>query len=192
MIPEDYEWGVLLHILSFVVLVAAIAVSYSSLMMMRRARTVQEIRTWGSLGKLIGQYQVLPLASLALILTGAYLVDIGAGHWGDGWVLFSLVAVVGATANGFVVARPRMREVGMGAGTAPDGPVPDALAAKVRSPVLMAAAHVNILVVVAIVWNMTTRPGDIGALTALVLAIAIGIASALPGYRRPRLEPGQG
>jgi hypothetical protein len=36
----------------------------------------------------------------------------------------------------------------------------------------------------AIIWNMSVRPDDLGALLPFLVAAALGIASAFPDYQR--------
>jgi hypothetical protein len=182
--PEGYEFGLFFHLAGVWALGGAMAISFATFSMMRRAKTVQEVRVWGSLGRLMSQYYVLPLTGLWLIVTGAYLVDEFSLEYSDGWVGFSLLAVAGAIANGLLVVTPRMKAIGGEAGPAPDGPVPSGIAEKLADPILFGAIHLNILLVTGILWNMTVKPGSFGALLALVVLGGIGAASAYPMYAK--------
>lgn len=182
--PEAAQIGLFIHIIAVFALGGATAISLVTFTMIRRAKTVQEVRFWGGLGRLLTQYQVFPAIGLVLLLSGAYLVDKVNEEWSEGWIGLSALALIIAVAVGFFVISPRMKAVGMAAGPAPDGPVPDAVTAQVNDPVLFASVHGNMMATLAIIWNMTTHPGTAGALIALVLFVAIGAGSAYPMYQR--------
>jgi uncharacterized membrane protein len=182
--PHDYEIGIFIHIIGVFALAGASAISFSTFSMMRRAKTVQEVRVWASLGRIISQYQVFPASALVLILSGGFLVDKLRYEWSDGWIGWSLLAVVCSVAVGLALITPRMKAIGMAAGPAPDGPVPAALTDQLNDPILFGAIHGNLMVTLAILWDMSTRPGGIQAFLAIVLLAAIGAGSAYPMYQR--------
>jgi hypothetical protein len=184
MPSADYQWGLFFHLAGVIALACATAITYSTFTMMRRAKTVQEVRIWGTLGRIVAQFQVHPIVALELVLSGAYLVDQFHLDWTTGWILFPLITVFVASANGALIISPRMKAIVMTAGPAPDGPVPPRLTARLHDPVLLAAEHANIMMTVAIVWDMATKPGDTAALLWIVAASAVGVASALPAYQR--------
>jgi hypothetical protein len=49
---------------------------------------------------------------------------------------------------------------------------------------LFGAIHMNLMLAIGIIWNMTIKPGDAGALLALVILGGLGAASAIPSYQR--------
>lgn len=53
--PEDYQIGLFIHLLGVFVLGAATGTSFATFSMMRRAKTVQEVRVWGGLGRILSQ-----------------------------------------------------------------------------------------------------------------------------------------
>jgi uncharacterized membrane protein len=187
--PNDYEWGVLFHVLGVFALAGGMALSFGTFTMMRHARTVQELRVWGTIGRILGQYHVMPLISLELLLSGAYLVDKLELEWSDGWIIFSLIALVLAVANGYLVIGPRQRAIGAAAGPAPDGPVPPRIGDMLNDPILLGTMHANIMVTFGIIWNMIAKPDDAASLLVLVLFAALGAASAAPSYARARSAP---
>jgi uncharacterized membrane protein len=150
--------------------------------MMRRATTVQEVRVLARLGSLVEK--VFPAASLVLLLSGAYLVNELGWHWSDGWVSWSALALIIATAIGGLVNAPRMNAIHKASDAAPDGPVPSSLSSLLNDPILFGSIHALSLVVLAIIWNMTTKPGGVEAFLAIVLLAAIGAGSAYPLYQR--------
>jgi hypothetical protein len=182
--PEGYEFGLFIHLLGVFALGAATGTSFATFSMMRRAKTVQEVRVWGGLGRIMSQYHVAPAAALVLILSGAYLVSEFDLEWTDGWIGFSTIAVIAAVAVGYVLITPRMKEIGSTAGPAADGPVPASITDRLADPILFGAIHGNLMISLAIIWNMTTKPGAFGALAALVILASLGWAAAYPLYQR--------
>ncbi len=183
--PEAVQVGLFIHIIAVFGLGGASAISIAVFTMMRRAKTVQEIRHWGGLGALLSKYYVFPSLGLLLLLSGAYLVDKAGEEWSEGWIGMSALALIVAVIVGYVVNTPRFKAIGMEAGPAPDGPVPASITDKLNDPVLVAVSRAVPLTLVAIVWNMTTQPGTAGALLAIVVLAGVGAASAyLPAQQR--------
>ncbi len=184
--PHGYEIGLFIHILGVVTLAAAIALGFAAFSMMRRATTVQEVRVWGGIGRILSQYYVSSVAALVILLSGGYVISKldPLYSWSDGWIMWSLIALIVAVAGNLAVITPRMKAVGAAAGPAPDGPVPASVTEKLSDPALFAAIHGNMMLFIAIVWNMTTKPGGVGAFLAIVILGAIGAASAFPMYQR--------
>lgn len=186
--PEGYEIGLFLHLVGVFALGGGVMVSFAVFSMMRRAQTVQEVRVFGSLGRLLAQYYVLPALGLWMILTGGYLVGEFNLEFTDGWILWSLIAVIVAIANGLVNITPRMREIGATAGPAPDGPVTQGITDKLNDPILFGAIHFNLLLTIGITWNMVMSPGFFGSLLALIIFGGIGAGSAYPMYARQQAK----
>lgn len=184
--PEGYEIGLFLHLVGVFALGGGVMVSFAVFSMMRRAQTVQEVRIFGGLGRILSQYYVLPILGAWMILTGLYLVGELSERFDvtDGWILWSLLAVIIAIVNGLVNITPRMKAIGGDAGPAPDGPVTASITDKLNDPILFAAIHFNLLLIIGITWNMVMKPGMFGSLLALVIFGAIGAAAAYPLFAR--------
>jgi len=177
--PDGWELAIFIHIVAVFTLGGTAAVSDSTYAMMRHARTVQEVRLWGSLGRILSQFFVFPITAVTLILSGAYLVDKLGYDWDEGWILFSLIAVLAGSFLGMTVITPRMKAIGEAAGPAPDGPVPDEVTERLNDPLLYGATNANLLIVVGIMWNMTVRPDTLGALLSVLILGGLGMASGL-------------
>lgn len=182
--PEGYEIGLFIHLFGVFALGAATGTSFAAFSMMRRAKTVQEVRVWGGLGRILSQYHVAPAAAGVLILSGAYLVSEFNLEWTDGWIGLSAIAVIAAVVIGYTLITPRMKAIGATAGPAADGPVSASITDKLADPILFGAIHGNLLISMAIIWNMTTKPGAFGSLAALVILGGLGWAAAYPLYQR--------
>ncbi len=186
--PHGWELGVFIHILGVFALAGAASTVLLAFAMMRRARTVQEVRVLSALGAMIEK--AFPVAAVVLLLSGGYLVNELGWHWSDGWVSWSALALILATGVGALVNGPRMNAIHKAADAAPDGAVPASLSELLHDPILFGSVHTLSLVAVAIIWNMTTKPGGIQAFLVIVLFAAIGAGSAYPTYKRRQEKRG--
>ena len=184
--PEAEQIAIFIHLVGLAVLAGGMGLEIAIITMMRRAKGVQELRVWAGLGKIIDDFKLMPAAVLVLVLSGGYLVDKAGEEWSEGWISFSLLAVIVATAAGIAVIAPRINSISTTAGAAPDGPVPPAIAGQINDPLLIASIHGNAMLLVAIIWDMSIRPGSLGAILAVVLLAAVGVATAYPAYQQQK------
>ncbi|MBI5285623.1 MAG: DUF2269 family protein [Chloroflexi bacterium] len=182
--PHGWEVAIFVHILGVFAMAGGATMFMVLFGMMRRAANVQEVRVLASVSTVIDK--VFPVAAVVLLLSGGYIVSDRDLHWSSGWINVSALALIIMTAIGAVVNHPKTNAVRAAAEAAPDGPVPENLSALIEDPVLFGAVHVVMLVVVAILWNMTTKPGGIQAFLVIAILAAVGAASAYPRYQRQR------
>jgi hypothetical protein len=83
-----------LHILTAIIAFMMAAIVHAGLPALARARDVREMRSWAAI--LHRLEPLFPIAALVLLLLGAWLVHLSDGeiHWGDGWLLTSLIALI--------------------------------------------------------------------------------------------------
>lgn len=174
--PEGYEIGLLFHFIGLFALGAGIAVEWAVLLMMQRSKSVQELRMWGELRRITGEIPVPAIASLVLLLSGGYLVTEFDIEWSEGWVLFSLIALLIASGIGGGVIGARLKSVGADAESAPDGAVPAGITSKLHDPVLLGSIYLNNMLALGIVWNMVMKPDTFVALLVLVVLGGVGAA----------------
>lgn len=182
--PEGWEIGLFVHFIGLFALGCGIAVEFTAFVMMRRSASVQELRVWAELGRIVVKVPIPAVASLILLLSGGYLVSEFDIEWSEGWILFSLLALIVAGGFGGAVITPRLRAVVGAAGPAADGAVPHDITGMLRDPVLLGAIAVNNLLTLGIVWNMVTKPGTAGALITLLVLGGIGAAAAYSQVER--------
>jgi hypothetical protein len=172
-----YNLALFLHIAGGFGLVAAFTVETIGLRGLRRASQAGEALTWLSIGRTV---QRLAPASLGVILiTGLYLM---ANYGGPrGWVVvalgsFLLIAAVGAVGTGLRMARIGPA-VGQAAGTG-SGPLPDALQAQVRDPIMVFSLGIRIGILLGILYLMTIKPSPLASLLVVGLAAVAGAVAA--------------
>ena len=129
---------------------------------------------------------MFPISMILVILAGIYMVEDGDIGWSTGWMNTSLIALIIMGAGGGMLMTPRVGAIRKAADAAPDGPVPADITSKINDPILWGTLHAFTLALFAIIWNMTTKPGDAQAGIIILLAFVIGAASAIPMAARQR------
>jgi len=180
--PSSYEWGLFLHLLGVFLVSGGAVSSILILAMLRRSETVQDVRMWANLAAIVDR--IFPVATILLLATGIWLVSDGDWSWSDGWINVSLIGLILIALAGFLIATRKIVAIDRAAADAPDGPVPQVLAAQITDPMLFATTHAATLGTLAIIWNMTTKPGDAQAGIVFVAAIIVGALSAAPMVQR--------
>jgi len=179
-----YAIAVFLHIVGALGLFAALGLEWASLLNLRRASAVGQAREWARM--LASLRAVGAPAALTLLVTGIYLT---ATRWGgQGWIGAGLgglvlIAVLGATLTG------RRAGAIVRAVAAEAGAVSPPLSDRLRDPVLLVSAWVRTALALGIVFVMSTKPSGAGALTAMGVALGLGLAAGLPAWGRGRRAP---
>ncbi len=181
--PHDYEVGLFFHILGVFGIAGGATAFLLVVSVMRRAETVQEVRLLATLASIIEK--LFPVAAIVLLVSGGYIVSTDIGYkFNMGWVNYSATALILGTIAGYVINGRRTDAIRTAAAAAPEGPVPQALAAQIHDPWIFGTTHALTLMVMAIIWNMTTKPGDAEAAIVIIVAVLIGAASAMPMVSR--------
>lgn len=182
--PENYEVGLFFHIVGVFGIAGAAVTFWVAMSMLRRVDSIIAMRSWTPVA--VWSDRAFPMAMVLVIAAGIYLVEEGDWGWGAGWMNTSLIAFIIMGAAGGILMTPRVRKIHDAAAAAPDGPVSTNLRALVNDPILWATLHAFTLALVAIIWNMTTKPGDAQAGAVILLAFVLGAASAYPMFTRQR------
>jgi hypothetical protein len=150
-----------LHISVAIVAFAMAGVMHTSLQATARARSVQELRSWGHVMHRLEP--LFPLMALMLLGLGIWLVHLGHGtddafSFKDGWVITAIVTLVAVEAIGGAVLAPRGKELTGLIDAAPDGPVSGDIRAGTRDPMVWYAAHITTFAFLGVVFVMAAKP----------------------------------
>src|SRR5881628_3590447 len=176
-----YALAVFLHIVGALGLFAALGLEWAGLLNLRRAGSAGQAQEWARL--LASVRKVAGPAVLTILVTGIYLT---ATRWGgQGWIGVGfgglvLIAVLGATLTG------RRAGAIVRAVAAEAGAVSATLGDRLRDPILLVSAWVRTALALGIVFVMSSKPGGAGALTAMGVALGLGLAAGLPAWGRDR------
>ena len=179
--PDGYEFAMFLHIIGVFGIAGAAASFWIAMSVLRRIGTVREMRSWATLA--VWSDRAFPISSVLVLLAGAYMTE-DIWSWGDGWINTSLIALVVMGVGGALLMTPRIGAIQKAAAAEPDGAVSPELRRLVNDPVLWTTLHAFTLGLLAVVWNMTTKPGDAQAGIVIVLWFGLGAASAPMMLRR--------
>ena len=155
---------------------------------LRRARRVEQVRT---LTNLTGRLGPLFVISVLLILASGLYMAITAWGLRTSWIAVGLISLILIAPLGLVLIEPRRRAIVRLAQEAPDGPLPQALQQRIHDPILGTALQTVAVLLLGIVFLMTTKPALIFSLIVMTVALVLGLASGLLVSRSMRTR-GQG
>jgi len=169
-----YQIALFLHILGALGFFIAIAILYTSVLGVRRAQTVQQIKLWtGAAAPAIRL--LFPIASLVILVAGLYMVVTVWGEkaqWaGVALIAFLLLAIASALLQG-----RRITMLGRQVADQPDNtPVIGALWAQAHDVVTWVGVNTAAAFATGIVYLMTLKPDALGSVIALLIALVVGL-----------------
>ena len=172
-----YHLALYAHILGVLGLFGAIGLEWTSMVRMRRARTVEQLREWASLHPTLEK--VFPVTAILILAAGLYMVGDVWG-WGNAWINLSLAALVLLAALVPSINGRRLRAIHSGAQATPPGPVPSALTRQIEDPTLWTSVKIMITVALGVVYLMAAKPEALGSWVTLVVAALLGWVWARP------------
>jgi len=155
---------------------------------MRRAQHVEQLRTLAHLVGLTGP--LFGISVLVLLAAGVYMA-LTAWSLLTGWILVGLVSLVLLAPLGTALLEPRRRTIERQAREAADSSLPEALERSVHDPVLLTAVQTLTILLLGVVFLMTTKPSLGGSLIVMGVALLLGLASSVLVSQRRR-TPRQG
>jgi hypothetical protein len=176
-----------LHIVSALVLFAALGLELAVLRGLLRASTAQIALAWLSTIRTLRV--AYPAAFVGLLLSGVAMI--GLGDAPQPWTGIALASMVGLALTGGLVTGRRMpairRAVGMAAQTDPTArpPVIEGIG------LLWSSAVLRLGLALAIVFVMTVKPDLVGSVVTVALGIVAGVtvAAARPVRPQPTAAP---
>ena len=177
-----YSIALFFHIAGALGVFAALALDWVGIAKLRGARTVEQVREWAGV---YGVIRALGAASVAaLLIFGLYMTAVtwGPTGWiGIGFLSLLFIAVFGA------VSGIRLSRVLAAAGSG-QGSLREDLRGALQSPLFVASVRARTAVALGVVFLMTVKPDAVGSLLVTVIALVLGIASAVPALRQGSLR----
>ena len=167
-----------LHILTAIVAFMMAGIVHAGLPALARARDVREMRSWAAI--LHRLEPLFPIAALVLLGLGAWLIHLSKGriHWGDGWLLTSVIALIVVEGIAGAKLAPQAKAVVKAVEDAADGPVPDAVRQAALEPWIWYPTHVATFGFASVVFLMAARPAGAWAVVIVIAGALIGIGAA--------------
>ena len=179
---DTYHVVLYIHLLSLLVGFSAGMVEAVCLLKLRGAETLEAAVPWGQLA---GQIEkAFPLAIVGLYATGAYMTQ-HLWSWSDAWIVLPIVGLAVLSLQGPLVAGRQGHKLAHALMANGPGPLGDHARRLTVDRLLWGAAFSNEGLVLAIIWVMTEKPGWGGAIAAVVVGYAVGIAAAVALARKP-------
>lgn len=178
-----YVLALFLHVIGAIGACVSLGVWLIGLAALRRAERVEQVRALAWALIVVSPIMVLSV----LLIVGAGLA-MALRVWGlqTSWVAVALVSLAIMAPIGPLVLDARIRVVMALASAEPAGPLSGALAARARDPLMGGAAQTLALLLLGIVFLMTTKPGLVGAIVAMLAALLLGLLSGLLLWRAAR------
>lgn len=177
-----YSLALFAHIVGVLGLFVSMGLQWAITLRLRRSGSMEQVREWIGI---VGGASRFGLASGALLLAaGIYMM---AAAWGmTSWLAVSFAAILLMLALGMGVTARRMRAIQRAAavGGHASEVIPSAIQRQLRDPALWIAVQMASSTALGVVFLMTTKPGFVGSLlavaVALLLGAVVGIVSARP------------
>lgn len=151
---------------------------------LRRAQRVEEVRALMHVNDL--SRSVGGGSGLVLLIAGFYLA---LSAWGllTSWILVALSSLILILPTNEVLLAPRTRAlVKQLERSAPEGEISLALWQHIHDPILWATSQTTAVLLLGIVFLMTTKPNLGGSLIVMAVALVLGLLSSLlVTQRRP-------
>ena len=177
-----YSIALFFHIAGALGVFAALALDWVGITKLRGVRTVEQVREWAGV---YGIVRALGGASVAaLLIFGLYMTAV---TWGPtGWIAIGflsllLIAILGAL-SGIRLSRV-LAEAGSG-----DGSLGEELRTQLQAPLFVASVRARTALALGVVFVMTVKPEAAVSLLVVAIALALGVASALPVLRQRSLQ----
>jgi hypothetical protein len=168
---DTYHVVLYIHLLSLFVGIGAAAVLSVCLFQLRAARELTDAIPWGRVAGKTGR--LFPIAILGLFGSGAYMTS-DVWSWSSGWIVVGIVALVVLGIQGPVIAERSGKKLEHALRENGPGPLGENARRMCRYWGLWMVEVSAIGLVLGVVWNMTTKPGTGGAITAAVIGYAVG------------------
>jgi hypothetical protein len=182
---SGHSIGMFLHIAGALGMSAVLALEWTGLWQIRSAVLPEQVRPWFGTFRIANR--VLLVSMLLNVLTGIYMM---LTEWGpEAWIIASLGSVVLMIAFAIALTRPRMAAIGQALATE-KRPVSQTLHSLASHPLLWISIQTRVALLLGILLLMIAKPEWGGTLITTGVAIVLGIASALPVFRRERTQQG--
>lgn len=170
-----YSISLFLHIVAVLGIFASLAIEQAGMFNLRRASTTAQAREWLSLLRVPRRF--MGPSALTLLVTGIYMMVTNWRH--QAWAGLGLVGMILIALMGAVVTARRMKAIAQAILSGDGGgPLPAVLRERLADPVLRLSAWMRVGLALGIVFDMSVKPGTLGAVIALIVATALGALAA--------------
>lgn len=172
------------HILGMLGLFITISLQWTSILRLRQAQTVAQVREWVSLTFVLKK--ILPTTVLLILVPGLYMT-VTRWSWSIPWIDISLALLIFGSILVMRVNGRRLKAIHRAAIAVetPTGAIPAELQYRINDPILWIAMHMISVMALGAVFLMTSKPNLVGSLITLAVVLILGAISARL-WRSPR------
>ncbi len=180
-----YSIALFLHIAGAVGFFVALGLEWTGLWQVRSAMTSEQVRGW--MGLLESARKVGFASMLTTVITGIHMT---VTDWGGvAWIYVSVGALVLVIALSVALTGPRMAAIGRALATE-KAPVSRTFHRLANRPLLWISIQTRVAMALGIVILKIAKPELGGSLITIGVAMALGLASALPIPRHEKARQG--
>jgi hypothetical protein len=172
-----YPFALFAHIVGVLTLFIGMGLEWVSLLRLRRAQTVAQVRESTSLTSV---QATLIVGGAALLFVAGVYMTIARWGWQISWIQVALGAFFFQATLGAAIEIPRFQAISAAA-TAPQEPagsLSEKLERKIADRILWHSVQAHGLTALGVIFLMTIRPDLIGSLTTLIVALALSVITA--------------
>ena len=174
-----------LHIVGALGVSVALGLEWAGLWQFRTTMLPDQVRT--SMGTLKSVRKVSFISMLTTVITGIYMI---VTYWGGTpWIIVTMGSLILVIVLAQMLTAPRMAAIGRALATE-KGSVSQTFHRLVDDPLLWISIQTRVAIVLGIVFLKIAKPGLVGSLLTIGVAIVLGVASVLPISRRVRIPEG--
>lgn len=178
-----YSFALFLHIVGALGLFIGLSLEWTSLWHLRRTTTAEQVKQWFLNFALLRR--IYPASWAAILLPGIYMT---ATVWGGvAWIGIAFAAIFLLPILGAAISGRRMAAIGP-VMAAERGTISPTLRQQLADPLLWVSIQVRLAIALGIIFLMTVKPGPVGSLLTIGVAVILGLASALPAWSQVRLQ----
>ncbi len=180
---DAYSVVLFVHIIGVLGIFVALGLERTGLRQIHAALVPEQVRSWMGI---LSSTRRMGFASMGTtVITGIYMMLTDTGL--VPWLVVSIGALILVILLAVMLTGPRMMAVGqamaMGKGT-----LTSTFYSLADHPLLWVSIQTRIALALGIVFLKITKPGLVGSLLAIGIAIVLGLASTLPLTRRQQIH----
>src|SRR5512147_1083297 len=178
-----YSIALFLHIVGAVGFFVALGLEWTGVWQIRSAMTPQQVRGWMMILKSVRKVGFISM--LTTVITGIYMMVTVWG--GEAWIIVTVGSLVLMIALAQVVTAPRMMAIGRALATE-KVPLSQTFYSLANHPLLWISIQTRVAIALGIIFLKIAKPDWGGSLITIGVAIVLGVATALPIFRRERAQ----
>ena len=169
-----YPFALFMHIIGVLAFFIGMGLEWVSLLRLRRAQTVAQVRELTSLIPV--QVTLIVGGAAVLFVAGVYLAISGWG-WHISWIQVAVLTFLFEAALGVAIDIPRFRGISAAALASPETAnfLPEKLERKMADPVLWLSVQAHGLTALGVVFLMTIKPGLSGSLISIAVTLVLSV-----------------